>query len=95
MSGQLKRLESEQAELLKTYDKHLAGVESQLSQNKTVFAERAYRCFFETSTTTTTKEASPAAKVFGQFRCGHRTKAGQKEEDPEVIGRTNTKSCRS
>ena len=48
MSGQLKRLESEQADLLKTFDGHLADVKSQLAQKKTVSAERAYECSFET-----------------------------------------------
>ena len=48
MSGQLKRLESEQAELPKTFHGHLADVTGHLSQKKTVFAERAYQCFFET-----------------------------------------------
>ena len=42
------RLEREQVDLLKTFDRHLADVESHLAQNKTVSAERAYRCFFET-----------------------------------------------
>ena len=48
MSGQLKRLESEQSELLKTFDGHLADVKSQLAQKIAVSAERAYQCFFET-----------------------------------------------
>ena len=48
MTGQLKELESEHAELLKTFDGHLADVKSQLAQTKTISAERAYRCFFET-----------------------------------------------
>ena len=48
MSGQLKRLESQQVELLKTFDRHLPDVEKHLAQNKTVHAERAYRWFFET-----------------------------------------------
>ena len=48
MSGQLKRLESEQAELLKTFDGHLADVKSQLAQKKAVSAERAYQLFSET-----------------------------------------------
>ena len=60
MSGQFKSLQSEQAELLKTFDGHIAevqaellktfdgpigDVESHLAQKKTVYAERAYRCF--------------------------------------------------
>ena len=48
MSGQLKKLESEQADLLKTFDGHLADMKSQLAQKKTVSAERAFQCFFET-----------------------------------------------
>ena len=48
MSGQLKRQESEQAKLIKTFDGHFADVKSQLAQKKTVSAERAYQCFFET-----------------------------------------------
>ena len=40
MSGQL--------ELLKTFDRHDADENAQLAQNKTVTAERVYRCFFET-----------------------------------------------
>ena len=48
MSGQLKRLESEQAELLKPFDGHLADVKSHLAQKKTVSAEKTYQCFFQT-----------------------------------------------
>ena len=48
MLGQLKRLESEQAELFKTFDGRLADVKSQLAQKKAVSAEKAYQCFFET-----------------------------------------------
>ena len=48
MSGQLKKLEKEQTELLKTFDRHDADVKAQLAQNKTLTAERVYRCFFET-----------------------------------------------
>ena len=47
MSGQLKRLEKEHAELLKTFDGHLADVKNQLAQKKTISAERTYQCFFE------------------------------------------------
>ena len=47
MSGQLKRLEKEQAEMLKTFDGYLADVKSHLAQNKTVTAGIAYQCFFE------------------------------------------------
>ena len=48
MSGQIKRLESEQAEFLKTFDGHLADVKSHLAQKKTVSAEKANQCLFET-----------------------------------------------
>ena len=48
MSVEFKRIENEQAELFKTFDRLLADVESHLAQNKAVSAERAYRCFFET-----------------------------------------------
>ena len=48
MSGQLKKLENEQTELLKTFDRHDADVKAQLAQKKTVTAERVYQCFFET-----------------------------------------------
>ena len=48
ISGQLKRLECEPAELLKIFDGHLADVKSQLAQKKTISAERAYKCFFQT-----------------------------------------------
>ena len=48
MSGQLKRLENEQAELLKTFDRHLADVKIQLAQKKAVSAKRTYRFLFET-----------------------------------------------
>ena len=48
MSDQFKRLEREQAELLKTSDGHLDDVKSLLAQKKTVSTERAYQCFFET-----------------------------------------------
>ena len=46
-SGQLRRLESEQTELFKTFDGHIDVVESHLAQYKTMSAERANRCFFE------------------------------------------------
>ena len=48
MSGQLKRIESEHPELLKTFDGHLADVKNQLAQKKTISAERANQCFFKT-----------------------------------------------
>ena len=44
MSGQLKKLESAQAELLKTSDRHLADVKGHCAQNKTMSAEKAYQC---------------------------------------------------
>ena len=47
-SGQLKTLEKEQADLLKSFSRHLIGLEGYLTQNKTMTAEGAYRCFFET-----------------------------------------------
>ena len=46
-SGQLKTLEKEQADLLKSFSRHLE-LEGYLTQNKTMTAEGAYRCFFET-----------------------------------------------
>ena len=48
MSGQLKRLESKPAELLKTLDGHLANMKNYLAQKKTVSAEKAFKCFFKT-----------------------------------------------
>ena len=45
MSGQLKKLENEQAELLKIFDGHLAYVKSHLAQKKPVSADKAYQCF--------------------------------------------------
>ena len=48
MSGQLKKLENEQAELLKIFDGNLADVKSHLAQNKTLTAEKAFQYFFET-----------------------------------------------
>ena len=48
MSGQLKKLENEQAELLKTFDGYLADGKSHLAQKKTVSPDKAYRNFFET-----------------------------------------------
>ena len=47
-SGQLKTLEKEQADLLKSFSRHLNELEGYLTQNKTMRAEAAYRCFFET-----------------------------------------------
>ena len=47
-SGQLKTLEKEQVDLLKSFSRHLNELEGFLTQNKTVTAEGAYRCFFET-----------------------------------------------
>ena len=46
-SVQLKKLENEQAELLKTFDGHLADVKIHLAQKKPVPAERTYQGFFE------------------------------------------------
>ena len=47
-SGQLKTLEKEQADLLKSFSRHLNELEGYLTQNKTMTAEGAYWCFFET-----------------------------------------------
>ena len=47
-SGQLKTLEKEQADLLKSFSRHLNELEGYLTQNKTMTAEGVYRCFFET-----------------------------------------------
>ena len=47
-SGKLKTLEKEQADLLKSFSRHLNELEGYLTQNKTMTAEGAYRCFFET-----------------------------------------------
>ena len=47
-SGQLKTLEKEQANLFKSFSRHLNELEGYLTQNKTMTAEGAYRCFFET-----------------------------------------------
>ena len=46
-SGQLKTLEKEQADLLKS-SRDLNELEGYLTQNKTMTTEGAYRCFFET-----------------------------------------------
>ena len=47
-SGQLKTLENEQADVLKSFSRHHNELEGYLTQNKTMTAEGAYRCFFET-----------------------------------------------
>ena len=47
-SGQLKTLEKEQVDLLKSFSRHLNELEGYLTQNKTMTAEGAHRCFFET-----------------------------------------------
>ena len=47
-SGRLKTLEKEQADLLKSFSRHLNELEGYLTQNKKMTAEYAYRCFFET-----------------------------------------------
>ena len=47
-SGQLKTLEKEQADLLKSFSRHLNEIEGYLTQNKTMTAEGAYWGFFET-----------------------------------------------
>ena len=47
-SGQLKTLEKEQPDLLKSFSRHLNELEGYLTKNKTMTAEDAYRCFFET-----------------------------------------------
>ena len=47
-SGQLKTLEKEQADLFKSFSRHLNELEGYLTQNKTMTAEGAYRCLFET-----------------------------------------------
>ena len=41
-------LEKEQADLLKSFSRPLNELEGYLTQNKTMTAEGAYRCFFET-----------------------------------------------
>ena len=46
-SGQLKTLEKEQADLLKSFSRHLNELEGYLTQNKTRTAEGAYQCFFD------------------------------------------------
>ena len=46
-SGQLNTLEKEQADLLKSFSRHLNELEGYLTQKK-MTAEDAYRCFFET-----------------------------------------------
>ena len=48
MSGQFKRIEIEQAELLKTIDGNLADMKSHLAPKKTVSADEANQCFFQT-----------------------------------------------
>ena len=47
-SGQLKTLKKEQTELLKSFSRHLNELEGYLIQNKSMRAEGAYGCFFET-----------------------------------------------
>ena len=47
-SGQLKTLEIEQADLLESFSRHLNELEGYMTQNKTMTAEGAYWCFFET-----------------------------------------------
>ena len=47
-SGQLKTLEKEQADLLKSFTRYLNELEGYLTQNKKMTAEGAYRCFIET-----------------------------------------------
>ena len=46
-SGQLKTLEKEQVDLLKSFSRYLNELEGFLTQNKRMTAEGAYRCFFE------------------------------------------------
>ena len=41
--GQLKKLEKEQSDLLKSFSRHLNELEGYLTQNKTMTAEGAYR----------------------------------------------------
>ena len=48
MSGQLKTLEKEQADLLKLFSRRVTELEGYLTQDETVTAESAYRGFFET-----------------------------------------------
>ena len=47
-SSQLKTLEKEQADLLKSFSRHLNKLEDYLTQNKTTTTEDPYRCLFET-----------------------------------------------
>ena len=47
-SGQLKTLEEEQADVLKSSSRHLNELEGYLTQSKTMTAEGVYRCFFQT-----------------------------------------------
>ena len=46
-SGQLKTLQKEQVDLLKSFSRHLNELEGYQTQNKTMTSEGAYRCFFE------------------------------------------------
>ena len=48
MSGQLKKLENEQADLLITFDGHLADVKIQVAEKKPIPVEKTYPGFFET-----------------------------------------------
>ena len=48
MSGQLKKLENEQDDLLKTFDGHLADVKIHLAEKKPIPLEKDYQFFFET-----------------------------------------------
>ena len=46
--NQLKTLEKDQADKLKLISRHLTELQGYLTQNKTMTAESAHRCFFET-----------------------------------------------
>ena len=84
MSGQFKILESEQAELLKTFDRHLADVESHFTQNQKVSAERSYRCFFDSWN-----------QSVWRISVMTRKQSWGKEEDTQVVSWSNTNTWRN
>ena len=69
LSGQSKRLEGEEIEMLKSSDWQLVDVKSHVAQNKTVSADGAFWCFFEIyeDMEENRKQRRTENKIFGKF----------------------------
>ena len=85
ISGQLKRLENEQAELFRKWTDILSILKNTQprTKNSACQMKRTNPSFFETSMNArkpTTTEATPEDNVSGEFRCGTQQKLGEIEK---------------